>query len=170
MPIRRFEISSPLAIEEVAERLAQAVRPSPDRGQRVLELLRNAPEPTPFLGVVTSDGFLARPDAREQGPFPLVVRGAISPAPSGTLIRVMVRMHLGVMLTVVVFCAYALFATLVAPAVAGRSSGLPGTIFLAASVLILAAGLKVWFYPEAKRIRQALEAILGAAPMAWDQR
>ena len=159
MAIYRFEILSPLPIDSAIERLANAVRPMPGIWGRTLEFIQNAPETTPFIGTIAGNGFQARPDSRTRNSFLPIIRGAISPLQSGTVVRVTMHLHFGVFAFLAIFYAYALFAT-VSPEAAGAASRFQGPIFLAALTLIVAAGLRVGFYPEVRSARRTLEEVL----------
>lgn len=162
MPMYRFEIRSPLTVAKASQRLSGLMQPAPNFGTRVQELLRNAPETTPLLGAVSNDSFRARPDSRNQNSFLPVVHGEILPSSQGTTVRVVVRLHLGVLVVLAALYTFGVLAT-ASPEAAGVGSTLDGLICLVAATFIVAAGLKVGFYPEARRIRRTLEDALEAS-------
>ena len=159
MAIYRFEIPSPVSIASITERLARVVRPMPGIGCRTLELLQNANETVPFIGTIAGNSFEVRADSRARNSFRPIIRGAISASRSGTIVRVTMRLHFGVFAFLAVFCAYALLAT-IDPETVGAMSRLQGPILLVGLTLIVGAGLRVGFYPEAQSARRILEEVL----------
>jgi len=90
-----------------------------------------------------------------------MLHGVVLSSQHGSMIKVTVRLHLGVIGLIAAFFAYSLLAV-IAPEVAGTASKVRGFALLVAITATVAAGLRVGFYPEARAIRTALEDVLDA--------
>jgi hypothetical protein len=162
MPLSKFELTSPLSVEEALECLKSLSR---ERGGFARSLkgttFLTSVQTPPFIGRVEGNRFRFRRAIRYRNAFLPYISGSLHPAPSGTVVRVTIAIHPFVAAFMAVWFGGVGFAFVVS--VMHMNGDISGPL-LASGMLAFGVGLTaICFYPEAHKARRILEDTLGAS-------
>ena len=156
MPYYRFDIDSPFPPGTVIQRLRALTREIPDpRHSRAGPIGEDRRGEAVFVGELGEGGFRLRRDIRHRNSFLPQIRGQLDALPSGTRVRVRMRLHLFAvlfMVTWLTFVGYGCFRVLSDGRVQPPTRWIPAGMLVAGVLLPF-----VFFYPEAIRARRILE-------------
>jgi len=160
MAYYRFEIESPFTPTEVISKI-QAVTKSPEGffGSLKKGFFPFDKPLVPFVGRVDIESFQIHRDIRYRNSFLPIISGRIESTPTGSHVRVTMRMHLLVSLFMVIWfsgVASAIWAS-------AFGSKLQSTAGLVAPIGMFAFGIflvSLCFFPEAIKAKKIIEAAL----------
>lgn len=163
MPYYRFDIDSPFPPGTVIQRLRALTREMPDPDpSRTGPIGKDRRGEAVFVGALGEDGFRLRRDIRHRNTFRPQIRGQLDALPSGTRIRVRMRLHLFAVLFMaawLTFVGYGCFRVLSD----GRIQ--PPAAWIPVGMLVVGVLMPfVFFYPEAIRARRLLERAVDVRP------
>lgn len=160
MPYYRFDIDSPFPPGTVIQRLRALTREMPDPHRSGAGFIgKDRRGENVFVGELGEGGFRLRRDiGHRRNSFLPQIRGHLDALPSGTRVRVRMRLHLFAVLFMAVwltFVGYGCFRVLSD----GRIQ--PPAAWIPAGMLVVGVLMPfVFFYPEAIRARRILEGAL----------